>query len=265
MGNIYKPSAATIRTDNANSRFVYLLESENPEKSLSRYLRDFLQTVGYSELFPNFDNIRVSTVHPFVILLSQEVLGTSQKVNVFPSITVVDSTMAEDVEVLGDELIQAVWTAEDMAQMDGLRQQKLVYVSDSGWTRLQERLAEKNELIGITRQYHTSHSIDFNIWSENKDITNFLFDMVCHFITQKRNDIHENLGYDLSNIQGRRSGDINLDFGKLLYGANVTISMAFNHRATLFDTAAVSISEVDTQSLPAYFVLNTITYSPPKD
>ena len=265
MGNIYKPSAATIRSEDANSRFVYLMESENPEKALSRYLRDFLQTVGYSELFPQFNNIRVSTVHPFVILLSQEVLGTNSKVNVFPSITVVDSTLSEDAEVLGDEYTQAIWTAEDLAQMDGLRQQKLVYVSDSGWARLQERLAEKNELIGITRQYHTTHTIDFNVWSENKDITSFLFDMVCHFITQKRNEIHENLGYDLSNIQGRRSGDINLDFGKLLYGANVTVSMAFNHRATLFDTSVVSISEIDSQTLPTYFIMNTVTSSPSKD
>ena len=80
MGNIYKTSRTVVRVSDVNSRFVYLLESENPEIKLSQEIRDFLQTVGYSNMFPNFDNIRVGTIHPFAILLSQEVLGQTKTI-----------------------------------------------------------------------------------------------------------------------------------------------------------------------------------------
>jgi len=258
MGNIYKTSRAEVRPVAANDRFIYLLESENPEIKLAREVRDFLQTVGYSQLFPNFDNIRVGTVHPFAILLSQEVLGQSQSTNVFPAVTVVDSTMQEDVEVMGDEYTAAIWSEEDIVNMGGYRDAKEVFCSDAGWAKVLARVAATGSIVGITKQYHTSHSIDFNVWSESKEVTSFLFDMVAHFVTQKRIDLHNVDGYDLSGIQGRRSGDINLDFGTLLYGSNITVTLAMNHRATVFDTSLTSIASIDTQTLPTYFTLGAV-------
>jgi hypothetical protein len=258
MSNIYKTSRTTVRAATANDRFIYLLESENPEIKLSRQIRDFLQTVGYSQLFPNFDNIRVGTIHPFAILLAQDVLGQTRSANVFPSITVVDSTLQEDAEVLADEYTAAMWSPEDIINIGGYREAGEVFCSDAGWAKIQERVTEKGQILGVTKQYHTSHRIDFNIWSENKEVTSFLFDMVSHFVTQKRIDLHDDEGYDLSGIQGRRSGDINLDFGKLLYGSNLTVTLALNQRATVYDTAIESIASLDTQTLPTYFTLGAV-------
>ena len=234
---------------------MYALDSDNPEKLLSSVLRDFLETMGYSELFPNFDNIRVGTIHPFAILLAQEVLGQSQNVNIFPSITVADSTAQEDAQVMGDDYVALVFTKEDMAVIDGYRQAKELFIADNGWTKIQERLVSSGNVIGIRRRYHTQHSIDFNIWADNKKITSFIYDMVGHFISQKRVDIHNDQGIDLAGMSGRRSGDINLDFGMLLYGANVRVQASMNHEAVLFDTGVDTISEIDTKTLPQYFTL----------
>ena len=262
MGKLFKTSRAYVRPAQANDRFIYLLESENPEITFSKELRNFLRTVGFSQIFPNFNGVRVDTVHPFAILLAQEVLGEKKEINVFPSITVSDSTMQEDAEVLGDEYSLAVWSEEDIVNMSGYRDAGEVFCSDDGWAKVLEKISASGEIIGITRQYHTSHSMDFNIWSMNKKITSFLFDMVAHFITQKRIDLHNDSGYDLAGIQGRRSGDINLDFGRLLYGANITVSLGFNHRATVFDTSAFSIASIDVTTLPTYFTLNKIGATP---
>jgi hypothetical protein len=67
-------------------------------------------------------------------------------------------------------------------------------------------------------------------------------------------DIH-NDGIDLAAMSGRRSGDINLDFGMLLYGANLRVEASMNHEAVLFDTGVNAISEINTQTLPQYFTL----------
>jgi len=253
MGNIYKTSRAEIVLVNTNQRFVYALDAENPEVSLTKPLRDFLETMGYSNIFPNFDNIRVGTVHPFAILLAQEVLGNSQDVNVFPSITIADSSLEEDADVLGDGYQALTFTPEDIASLGGYRDAGEIFVSDDGWTKIQAKVDEAGYIIGIKKRYHTMHSLDFNIWADNKAVTSFIFDAVSHFIIQKRIDVHNDHGIDLGRIGGRRSGDINLDFGMLLYGANLRVQSGMDHSAVLFDTSLNSIAEIDVKVYPQYF------------
>lgn len=257
MSQIYKTTRAVIRPADVNQRFIYVLDAENPEILLVNVLRDFLATIGYSDIFPNFDNIRIGTIHPFAILLAQEVLEQPKNANVFPSITVADSASDEDAMTLGDDYVALVFTPEEIAVLDGYRQAKDVFVSSAGWQKIKDRIAEKGHIVGIQKRYHTQHTIDFNIWTENKEVTSFLFDMVGHFITQKRVDIHEQ-GVDMAGMSGRRSGDINLDFGMLLYGANLRVQASMNHEAVLFDTGVEKISEIDTNTLPQYFTLQGV-------
>lgn len=258
MSKVYKTSRARVKTERANDRYVYLLESQNPEIRLAERLRDFLKTLGYSSLFPNFDNIRIGTVHPFAVLLAQEVLNQPQKTNLFPSITIADSTVQEDAEVLSDDYSLASWSEEDIVNIGGYREANAVFVSDAGWEKIQATIAKRGRIAGVTRQYHANHNLDFNVWSENKEVTSFLFDCVCHFVSQLRIDLHSQDGLDMAGISGRRSGDINLDYGKLLYGANVSVSMAMNQRATVFDTEIVDIKTVDGRKLPEYFTLKAV-------
>lgn len=258
MSQIYKTVRAEVVSADPNQRFIYVLDSENPEATLTQSLRDFLATMGYSSIYPNFDKIRIGTIHPFAILLAQDVLGNDQNINVFPSVTIADSSVSEDSEVLGDDYAAFPFSPEDIANLDGYRQAEQVFVSDEGWQRIIDTVTANGEIIGIRRRYHTQHSMDFNVWTENKDVTSFLFDMVCHFVTQERVNVHNRQGLDMGGITGRRSGDINLDFGMLLYGANVNIQVSMNHEAVLFDTGVVSIAEIDTQTLPTYFTLGQV-------
>jgi len=160
--------------------------------------------------------------------------------------------------VLGDDYMAFVFTKEQIAKLDGYRQAGAVFVSDAGWQRIQTHLTTKTSIVGIRKRYHTQHSMNLNIWTENKDVTSFLFDMVCHFVIQKRVDVHEDQGVDMAGISGRRSGDINLDFGMLLYGANVRVQASMNHEATLFDTGVDVITKVDTKTLPQYFMMQGV-------
>lgn len=252
-GQTFKTSRTYIKPADINQRFVYALTSKNPETVLSGLLREFMTEMGYSEMYPNFGDLRVGTVHPFAILLSQEILSQPLKMNVFPSITVADSSASEEAVTLSDEYEPLVFNASDISKLDGYRQAKEVFVSDSGWQKILNTVAANGSVVGIKRTYSMRSTLDFNIWSENKDITSFLFDMVCHFMIQKKGDIHKNQDIDVGAINGRRTGDINLDFGMLLYGSNVQISVIYDHSAVLFDTGIETIAEIDTTTLPSYF------------
>lgn len=259
MSPIYKTFRAVIRPLQPTQRFVYVLDSENPESSLADSLSAYMETLGFSAMFPNFDKLRVGTIHPFAILLAQDVLDQPQSSNLFPSVTVADTTMDEDAEMLADDYEALVFYPADIAALDGFRIAKKVYVSDAGWTKIQETVASAGHVIGIKKRYHTQHTLDLNIWTENKDVTSFLFDMVCHYITQERINVHNDIGIDMGRISGRRSGDINLDFGMLLYGANVRVQASTNHEAVLFDTGVMAVDEIDVGTLPQYFTLEAVT------
>lgn len=252
---VYKTSRASIRPSAVNQRYAYVLDSQNPEAILADEMRDFFATMGYSEIYPNFDSIRIGSIHPFSILLAQEVLDQPRKVNVFPAVTIADSSTEEDVEALANDYEALVFTASDVAKLEGYRAAGDVFVSDTGWAAIQNKANADGKIIGIKRSYQTRHSIDFNIWTENKDITSFLFDMVSHFVVQKRTDLHNKYGIDLGRLSGRRTGDINLDFGMLLYGANVQALADMPHEAVLFDISLTTIDQIDTGTLPEYFSL----------
>jgi len=257
---IYKTSRAVIRVLDENQRYVYALDSQNPEKILIKELKNFFTLMGYSEIYPNFDKIRIGSIHPFSIMLAQEVLEQPKSTNMFPSVTIADSSLNEDVETLGNEYDAIVFTPENLVKLGGYRDAGEVFISESGWTKLQAHIDSNSEVIGIKKSYNTQHSLDFNIWTENKDITGFLFDMVCHFITQKRADIHNRYSIDMSRLSGRRTGDINLDFGMLLYGANVQVTATMPHESVLFDTTISSLATIDIKTLPTYFTLEGVSF-----
>jgi len=251
---LFKTVNAQIVPEDINQKTIYVLDSTNPEVILVKAIRKFMEGIGFSSIYPNFDNIRISTVHPFAMLLAQDVLDTPKLSNMFPSITVGDSSTDEDAELVGDGIVALVFKPEDIASLEGRIFQKELFVSDSGLAKIKSTVDSKGYIVGIKKNYHTTHTIDLNIWTENKEVTSFIFDMLSHFVTQERTAIGD-LGITLGAISGRRSGDINLDFGMLLYGGNLRVTASMNHESVAFDTGAETISDVDTMTLPSYFVL----------
>ena len=156
--------------------------------------------------------------------------------------------------ILGDGYESLVFGPSDIATLDGYGQSNEVFISDSGWQKVLDTLAANGHVVGVKRSYSLRSTLDFNIWSENKDVTSFLFDMVCHFLIQKKGEIHDQQDIDLGPINGRRTGDINLDFGMLLYGTNVQATAILDHSAVLFDTSIKMVEEIDTTTLPSYFI-----------
>lgn len=240
----YKTSRAVICPADNTMRTVYALDAQNPETVLAHELRAFTEQMGYSEIFPNFDRLRIGVVHPFAIILAQEVLEQPKTTGIFPSITIADSNASEDSPVLSNDIVSFMYTAQEVAVLDGYRQAKEIFISDHGWARILDTVKTKGSIAGTKRSYRTRNTVNLNIWSENKDVTSFLYDTVGHFLTQRRQAIHSQYAIDIGAISGGRTGDINLDFGMLLYGANIQVGITMLHEAVLFDTAVEAASEI---------------------
>lgn len=251
MSSIYKTSRAQIQTTTGN-RPIRIVEYENPEEILAKALKDYFLEIGFSASYPNFGDIRISSVHPFALLLFADVMGQKLNTNVFPSITISDSTDNEAFHelALGEERI--VMDGADIAKIKGYVDTGQVFISDEAMTRLENAIANGGKVVGVKKQYRATHSFDFNIWTENKDVTSFIYDLVKQCLIMKITDLH-NLGIDFQgDMSGRRSGDINLEFGKLLYGANVRASGAIVQGCMIVDLPLGEIMKIDTKTYPEY-------------
>jgi hypothetical protein len=220
-GSIYIPSNATIIPSASTKKMVFVSYT-NPEAVLPPLLSEWLAYLDFASIYPNFGTPKVGAVHPFAVFLLATVLGNKIDFGILPSITVADSSAGEDSPTLGKEYFAGTLGASDVAAMKGAWQTKRVMASSQNIARLEAATAG-GVLVAYTRRTFVSrHSIDFNFWSDNKDVTSMLYEAVLVFLYDNIERLGE-LGLNMmGGVTGRRSGDINMEFGRLLYGANIT-------------------------------------------
>jgi hypothetical protein len=237
------------------ARLIKIIEYQNPECIFPGLIQRYLQSVGISGLHPNFPTIRVGNTHPFALLLYQDNYntGTSLDLSLFPSLTVIDSADAQSDMTVGNSLEHGMILDTD-GQWPVFKRavtNKQLLASKNNIDIIESALTQ-NKFVTFTRiNYISAHVLDFNIWTENKDLTSELFDLVSHYFIDNKLLLKNQFGLDLlKEISGRRSGDINLDFGKILYGANLTVPMNINHSSYTFYTNGVLLNNVNIEMTP---------------
>lgn len=247
MGSIYKSSGAEIKAQSANIPFI-ILQYINPEIVFTKMLREYLLKVDFATMYPKFGNVRVGTVHPFAMLLFQEVLGQKLNTNIFPSVTISDSSDVETEDELARGLEEHILTEESVIALQGHKEAGNLICSDSNMTRLVAAVQGGGKVYAKKFNIKVTHNVDFNIWSDNKDITSLLYDFVKLFIVSHIIALHNTFAVDCNGtISGRRSGDISVEFGKLLYGANITVPCTIQEGVMEVDLTSDIISTIRTQ------------------
>ncbi len=254
MGTIYKGSQATIVHPSA-TRTIRVVEYINPELVLPGLLQSYFLEVGFSSMYANFATLRIGAVHPFALLLYQSVKGVDLNTNVFPSITISDSSDTEVSDLLARGEDQFIMDASDVSRLIVFRDAGRILMSDDAVTRLEAATADDGTVVGHNKDIRSRHSIDFNIWSDNKDMTSLIYDLTRHFIVSEILTLHNEHGIDIQDpITGRRSGDINVEFGKLLYGANLTVSATIETTNMIVDLPEEEIATINQD--PTFQVLS---------
>jgi len=252
MGTIYKPSRAEVVAATVTEKIV-IAEYENPEVEISKLLQEYFQQIDFSTQYSKFGQVRIGTIHPFALLLFQAVTGKKINVDLFPSITIQDSSDSETFETLAREYSQFMIDAADVALMEGHVEEGVLKCSTTNMTRLETATLSGGKVLAEQTTYSATHSIDLNIWSENRDAVSLLYDLTKGFIISKIVELH-NVGVDvLGTLSGRRSGDVNVEFGRLLHGGNITMQATIRTSYMVVSLAyATPIAKVDVRTYPTY-------------
>ena len=178
--------------------------------------------------YPKFI-LKVGTGHPFAALLFQSIVAPNAEPkfsDLFPSITIADSFGTEVQEQLGRGYQDG---ALPPSEIQSFLDNESVVVSEEKLNSIlaeRDRLNNRRDIAFKKWTLSSQRNLDFNIWGENHDMVSIIYDMVEVFavsILSSTESVPFSEDYILhGSISGRRSGDINVEFGKQLYGANVT-------------------------------------------
>lgn len=193
------------------------------ELTLVDELRSYFQKEAKAaELFRNHPSIRISQVHPFAYLIDEAVNQTKVPVNLFPSVTIIAENDSKAAQTMAT-LEEANYSAEDIQAIVENRERYII--SDETVAALQAMAANNPTIFARGSSRVRNMAISIEIWSENIDQKNRIYDLCQAFILgPKRYEVND-LGIKLHeySMQGQRSGLYNYDFGKLLYGGQIRV------------------------------------------
>jgi hypothetical protein len=190
----------------------------------------FADDVHFDELFPKSDNLKVSTDHPFVSLLQQNVTeGEVYNLTGFPSVTVIDMNWEKLVETpTHPQVVQVKRGIVDEIERMG---RNAFIMSKQTLAALKAAFATTDTLKGEGFQTFRRTHIAVEVWATNNLIKGKIFDLVgLYLMNQRRYDLHTNYGIIIEegSITGERSGIYNFDFGSTLYGAMIRFPAGYD-------------------------------------
>jgi hypothetical protein len=244
-GENYLFSDAHIR-QSASAKPVIILSQFDIETEVIKIVQKFFQELEFDSIYANFGNINLSTDHPFALLLFAENVGEDVKpATLFPSVTVCDSADSEDREELGGTYAEFVFDYDDLKEIENKVSTDLISISESSLARLKQHFQTNSSAVAYKRKINIRTTVDFNVWTQNKLVTNFIYDSLKQCIRLYNNEFKQ-AGMDIhaGGMTGRKSGDYNVDFGILLYGANISVPVDYYISSLYIDVNLGEINDI---------------------
>lgn len=219
-------------------KFPYY-ESEIAEK-LTTYMHN---EVEIQKIYPNFGTLRIDETHPAALL--NVALDNSKPVptGIFPSITVntVEDNPGEATSMAHEDSVEELdvaWVDEFLVGNPEALQSQVTALRDL-------MVAEDRNVFSITMSDRIAERILYAIWAESRPVKNTLYAHLRGFMFQYRDWFISQLGFENWNIFGTPGGLYNMDFGRVLHGAEVAVLGQKNQSYLYIDTSWLTIKEVE--------------------
>lgn len=249
------------------------------EQSLADILRRYFDRLNFDELYNNF-HLTITNDHPFAHLIIHP--DSANTADVFPSIVI--TTQSDEKVPDMSNMVQQITPMEyDAADIDSFMKYKrekfiideesgeIKYIKDKQGNQVYEpipgyclviddkkcqklkEISEEHPLYGISISTRRRDHISVEIWAENNQLKNELYEHLKlffegHFINAL-NEFYRPFNPVVlgSTIRGERSNNFNLDFDMALYGANITFDIDYNVEQIVIDTDIEKPEEIVTE------------------
>lgn len=220
------------------------------ESILIESLRSHLNNdVRFNKIFPQFAEVRIGGIHPFVNLMDAQVNNVElpDAQSLFPSITIIDDSDMKDMDA-GMATLEHDTTVrnEEVSNIEDDTEQYYYIVSDEDTKQLRE-LVNTNDQFAQGSSQRRKSSMVGEIWSRNVKVKNRLYDILRNFLVMKgRFDLHRDCDITIvePSISGQKSGNFNFDFGYIIYGAIIRFELVHVIRQYIVDTEIEAIASI---------------------
>lgn len=205
------------------------------EQEILNAFKQYFDNLQLQSFYKNW-SVNVYNEHPFALMLNDGAYNSS----LFPAIVVSTDSDNKPTELNG-LLTEIQGVALNKSDLDSLKDTGYM-VCDEVIEELKKVFDVKDTIYGVTHFIRRSEKISVEIWSENIQLKNELYEMCRLFIAGGMNVALEhfretnNLAIFDHSLTGDRSGNYNYDFGTLLSGARLTFDADYFINQIIIDT-----------------------------
>ena len=210
-------------------KYIITAARDYEEVIVEELKKYFVDDVRFKDIYPNFKNVRISGVHPFVFLIDSEVNDKPLPQGLFPSITIISDNDQKNPEIDIPTLLEE--TEVKSPEISDIKQNRDAYIISEEDLQILDSLTQNTDGVfaeGMSQNRRASLVIE--IWSQNMKVKNRLYDLVLSFFIGKRRFTLKS-DYDIvideKSVSGERSGNYNYDFGKVIYGGMLRMSVDY--------------------------------------
>ena len=236
---------------------VYFLNRAfNTEQAIVALIESYMERLDVDELYKNF-HISVTNEHPFANMLID---SNMRSADVFPSIVVSSQNDVKTGDMVGmpvqsqlvsltkpdiDDIVDVYETVtikgkDKRRQIPGLS----AVAADTTITALKEACdkAPMGEVYGFSQVIRRTDSISVEIWSDNAQLKNELYDALKLYVSTSLDLILQNkykafaVSVGEYTVKGERGNNFNFDFDVPLYGAVINFEVDYASEQILIDT-----------------------------
>jgi len=231
---------------------VYLNRGLILEQAVCDLVDEYLGAIKLNKTFANFQT-RVTLQHPFAYLFTDE---GAKAADHFPAVVIAtyDDGKPPEMDGLppqtqGSELDAVGITEGDIDAIlnCGVRNGKplpgvSIAANPESIKALREILKTRDRVFGYSVRTYRQDSIAVDIWAENAQVKNQIYEDLRLFILGNlRAVLMDRYGdYDLKiddeSVKGQRSSAYNIDFGVVLFGANIRFEANYAVEQLLINT-----------------------------
>jgi hypothetical protein len=212
------------------------------ETEICKAMQAYFNALGVQHLYPNY-TLNISNEYPWARLLMN---SGENAASLFPAITVISESDGHAPNN-GHPMAEAEKLILEPGDLEHLEEHGYA-VDETIVEQLQKEFAGRGNLYGITYVGRRSETISIEIWAENIELKNFLYEDSRLFVLGALHDYLEkyvrknNLVIFDETINGQRSGTFTNSYGILLAGANIAFQADYMIEQSIIDTDLIDIN-----------------------
>lgn len=235
------------------------------EQEIVKALKNYFSITGVPSYYKNF-TVSVTNEHPFVGMLLSET-PDKEAASLFPVVIVAteDDSKPGELAELADAQCFAIEPA-DIADKDGVPgtsnvEKRYLMMTPEKMSELRAAMDARTDkrIFGATCFIRRRDHISIEIWAENPQLKNELYELVRLFVCGFMRDYLSELSKDYfgepdvggespltifdNSVRGQRSNNFNVDFGIELFGAQITFDADYIIEQSVIDTELAEVND----------------------